>query len=718
MHTRTVISWSLVATAIVVATLGLLRGRVHDKDVSTQGDSGGKLPICSPMLCALSGTIDIKPLDHRAFDIAHIIRLSRQAEAMSIAYRWIGSSALLLAAIVKYRCALQRSAKIGLNTNVARMHAGLGRCLVYEYLRIGRLSVLHEAIHWLELALQMTPLGHLDHIERNIDLADALSQRYEYTETRTDIDRALELLHIASSVSDHPLHPLGVARLTLAQVGATLLNKSQQYDAEHISRLVAALEEGVTSRWSANRAIVLAALARAHLYQRHMAYDLTAVFPALRRAHDALHCHSLAFIDRWWVHRLLSSLYGMKLQDPKLSLSSDFAAGYHHTSAGLDTIPHNPVIRSLLLQSLSYLYAHVPEDEHGQADVEKRLDVVEEACKLLPADHRASKALRSTMMAAFGGHYEYTGSVSSLDRIIALDQPELDLTFPILLFNVGMAMYDRVNAFRERNMLPLLDRGYHLLLACHSELESSSPERVRPLLIMVRIRQLQYEMGATDLDSRTIIDLSRQLVDYHENMDIKDRLLALKDYTNLCISHSIASQSLSGIDEADRIIAMGLELAREFPNPPKDFEVCRARASFARFRLTTTGSTAVEAWALYSSLASDTNARPRDRFLTTLQWISDARMAKDHSQEIAAYRRAISLLPLLGYIGQDAVTRREALAHARGLACSAATCALDANETPAAIEFIEEGRGIFWRQLLKLQFDRDSAPPGQASRIE
>jgi hypothetical protein len=83
-----------------------------------------------------------------------------------------------------------------------------------------------------------------------------------------------------------------------------------------------------------------------------------------------------------------------------------------------------------------------------------------------------------------------------------------------------------------------------------------------------------------------------------------------------------------------------------------------------------------------------------------------------------AYQHAIDLLPRLGYIGQDAITRREALAHARGIACRAASHALKRADINTAVELLEHGRGIFWNQLLQLRVPKNAAPAKLMARME
>jgi hypothetical protein len=89
------------------------------------------------------------------------------------------------------------------------------------------------------------------------------------------------------------------------------------------------------------------------------------------------------------------------------------------------------------------------------------------------------------------------------------------------------------------------------------------------------------------------------------------------------------------------------------------------------------------------------------RFQAAKQWAHHAELR--HESAIEAYHIAINLLPRLAMLSLDVHSRQQALTCSDGLACDAAACAIQSGQYDKAVELLEEGRGIFWSQALKLR---------------
>ena len=107
-----------------------------------------------------------------------------------------------------------------------------------------------------------------------------------------------------------------------------------------------------------------------------------------------------------------------------------------------------------------------------------------------------------------------------------------------------------------------------------------------------------------------------------------------------------------------------------------------------------------------------------DRFLAGKTWASMAHSS--HPCALEAYQHTIALLPHLATLGLDLQARQVALRHSDGLARNAASCAITAGNYKQAIEFLEEARGVFWSQSLRLRtpFDHlQSKAPDLAKKL-
>jgi tetratricopeptide (TPR) repeat protein len=640
-------------------------------------------------------------------------QLARRGKALLVSYRRVGGSAQLLVAIDSYREAvrmLNSTDRMYPDASRLNVHAGLGRSLLHEYHRAGALPLLHEGIQHLEIALDAA--GESSQVEHLIDLADALTHLYDYTGAREQLDRALQLLTTVTDRPEHHFYPLALSRLVHAELITSLSNKIV-YDREKLDVLEASL--AAISKPTVYDHEVSYSIALIDFSQWHLDLVPESLAGAMYYGYKALSACPPALYHQYRIRSLLGRVH-QEFQQIQ-SEGPDHAAALGHARYCLALFPFNSIYRCLANNQMINAYATSNEHADTRADLEVAIDTIEDVLRLLPPDHRRYVTLQGQRAGLYARHYDHTGRVGSLDKIIALDGPNLDTTYPITMFNIGLAMLGRVLAFRERRLLHLLDRAYQLFAMTLDALPLTSPHRIRPIMQMLRVRQLQSELGQVDLDKNQLVDSARELLlDTGTAIGPKDKAIVLHTIAELLLSRAGSADGLD-LDEIDRTIELGISTYND-SNSSYELRVLQARSSCARYRTTEAESYAAAAWLLYRTLASDLSARPRDRYQTVLQWIRDAESLRNSSQASSAYRSAIDLLPHLGYIGQDAITRREALSHARGIACQAAAHELTSDNMDTAIELLEQGRCVFWAQLLRLRSPQDVAPVEDMTQID
>jgi tetratricopeptide (TPR) repeat protein len=640
-------------------------------------------------------------------------QLARRGEAMLVSYHHVGGSAQLLMAIDSYREAvrmLNSSDRVYPDASRPNVYSGLGRSLVHEYHRTGALPLLREGIQHLEIALDAA--GELSQVEHLINLADALTHLYDYTGAREQLDRALQLLITVTDRVENPFYPLALSRLVHAQL-VTSLDRRIVYDREKLDVLKVSLT--AISQPTVYAHEVSYGIALVKLFQWYLDLVPESLAGAIYHGYKALGACPPTLYHQYRIRSLLGRIH-QEFQQAQ-GEGADRAAALGHARYCRTLFPFNPIYRSLATLYMTAAYNTSNEHADARADIEVAIDMVEEVSHLLPPDHRRYVTFQAQRASLYGRHYEHTGRVSSLDKIIAMDGPGLDTTHPVITFNIGVAMLDRVRAFRERRLLPLLHRAYQLFGTTLDALPLTSPHRIRPVIMMLKVRQLQSELGEVVLDENQLVDSSHKLLLNAGTAIVPaDKAGVLGTLADLLLSRTGSANGLD-LDEIDRTIELGISAWNDSASI-YDFRVLQARSSCARYRSTEAKSCANTAWAQYSALASDLSARPRDRYGATLHWIRDAESVHDRHQASSAYRSAIDLLPHLGYIGQDAITRREALAYARGIACQAAAHELTSDNTDTAIELLEQGRSVFWTQLLRLRPPQDVAPVEDTAQID
>jgi hypothetical protein len=642
-------------------------------------------------------------------------QLARRGEAMLVSYHHVGGSAQLLVAIDSYREAvrmLNSSDRVYPDASRLKVYAGLGRSLVQEYHRTGALPLLREGAKYLDMALDAA--AEADRVEHMVDLADALTHLYIYTGVREQADRALQLLKTVTHCPEHPFYPLALSRLVHAEL--TMSPDSRiVHDREKLGALAASLT--AISEPTVYAHEVSYGMALINFSQWHSGLVPESLAGAIYHGYKALGTHPPTLHHQYRICSLLGRAHDDFQQTQ--GEGADRAAALGHARYCLTLFPFNPIYRCLATNQMVAAYNTSHEHADTRADLELAIDMVEEVLHLLPPDHRRYVAIQAQRAAVYLAHYEHTGRVSSLDKIIALDGPGLDTTYPITMFNIGAAMLQRVEAFRERRLLPLLDRAYQLCGMTLDALPLTSPHRIRPVTVMLKVRQLQSELGEVDSDKnhdQLVHSARKLLLDAGTTIEPEDKAYVLNTLAGFLLSRTGSTNDLD-LDEIDRTIERGIG-AWDDSGSIYVFQVLQARSSCARYRATEAESCAETAWSQYSALASDLSARPRERYHATLHWIRDAESVHDRRQASSAYRSVIDLLPHLGYIGQDAITRREALAYARGIACQAAAHELTSDNTDTAIELLEQGRSVFWAQLLRLRSPQDVAPVEDLAQID
>ncbi|QFZ18499.1 CHAT domain-containing protein [Saccharothrix syringae] len=127
-----------------------------------------------------------------------------------------------------------------------------------------------------------------------------------------------------------------------------------------------------------------------------------------------------------------------------------------------------------------------------------------------------------------------------------------------------------------------------------------------------------------------------------------------------------------------------------------------------------------ELWKLVET-AVDLPAAPTDMRIKGAEFLASAAWYEgDLARAVAAYRKAMRLLPRLVWRGLDRDSQEDHLHRWSGLASTAAVCAIEADDPVAAVEILEQGRGILWNQQLAIRGELDEldqADPGTAARL-
>jgi hypothetical protein len=90
----------------------------------------------------------------------------------------------------------------------------------------------------------------------------------------------------------------------------------------------------------------------------------------------------------------------------------------------------------------------------------------------------------------------------------------------------------------------------------------------------------------------------------------------------------------------------------------------------------------------------------------------------DRLQLFDFYQHIIALIPRVACFGLDLESRLRALAKVDNISTAAATHAVMLGHIESALEVLEEGRGVFWTQALRLRIPLDGLPDELAEKLD
>jgi len=123
----------------------------------------------------------------------------------------------------------------------------------------------------------------------------------------------------------------------------------------------------------------------------------------------------------------------------------------------------------------------------------------------------------------------------------------------------------------------------------------------------------------------------------------------------------------------------------------------------------------------YRAATKCASASPFERFNAATAWVDAMNSNKNHGCTLEAYQTAIELRTLLAPLDLDIQSRRRILKGSEEIVSSAVAHAIKAGRLDKAIEFLEQGRTVFWSQALQLRFSTDniySVAPELAKKLD
>ena len=161
-------------------------------------------------------------------------------------------------------------------------------------------------------------------------------------------------------------------------------------------------------------------------------------------------------------------------------------------------------------------------------------------------------------------------------------------------------------------------------------------------------------------------------------------------------------ESAGKMDDLEEAIELLREALSVIPSdhPYRSFSAQLGSALMKRYTATGDPKYLEECVVAYRDAATLETSSILDRFRSSCAWATLTNSS--HPSAMEAYEHAVGLLPRLASLGMDLQARQESLIKSDGLAPDAANYAILVGNLEKAVEFLEEGRAVFWSQVLRL----------------
>ena len=340
-------------------------------------------------------------------------------------------------------------------------------------------------------------------------------------------------------------------------------------------------------------------------------------------------------------------------------------------------------------------------------DLDEAVAAGREAVESTPPQHYLRRLYLSNLSAALGHRFEHTWQSDDLDEAVAAgrlavaDCSPAVPDRPMVLLNLSGALRRR---FDHAGRLPDLAEA---VSTARDAVDATPPDHPdRPMLLL----NLAGVLGARFTRTGELADLDTAITLEHEAVEATSPehhqyAAYLSNY-----GASLAQRFEHTGRRADLDLAIGVSKDAVAASPPEHPASAGFLANLGtmlqcRFALTEESADLDAAVTAWSGAARVASAPPGIRMRAGQRWGHAAGDAELFDSAADGFEAAVTLLPLLAWHGLPPGTREEHLTEWSGLAADAAACAVRAGRQERAVELLDAGRSVLWRQTLNLRTD-------------
>ncbi|KAF6753815.1 CHAT domain-containing protein [Ephemerocybe angulata] len=539
-----------------------------------------------------------------------------------------------------------------------------GITLQWRFERIGEPSDLADAISAYQKAVDLTPENHPDLPSRLSNLGNSLTCRFERTGELSDIDDGISVHRKAVDLTpeSHPDLP-GL----FTNLGGSLVYRFKRTgEPSDISDAICVHRKAVD-------------------FTSESHPDLPALLNNLGGSLRCRYDHTGALSD------IVDTI---SIHQKAVDLTPE-----NH--------PHLPSRLSNLGNSLTCRFERTGE----LSDIVGAISMHQKAVDLTPERHPDLPGLLNNLGGSLTCRFEHTGELSDIADAISVWQGAVGLTpeshpdLPSQLSNLGCSLtywFERTGELSGiAYAISVLQKAVDLTHESHPELPS-------------RLSNLANSLASRSERTGELSDITDSISMHQKAIDLTPEShpdLSIR-ITNLGNSLALRSELTSELlDIADAIAAHQKAVALTPENHPDlCVELSNLGSSlYILFNVSSDSRHLEESVSQYRAAATCASGPPQAKLSAAIKW---ARRLSQHLPQspdiIASFDSALALVALIAGLEQTVRGRHNQLEGTSGLALEAAAAACVLDRPDKALEWLEQGRCLVWRQLSHLRTPLDN----------
>ncbi|TFK37824.1 TPR-like protein [Crucibulum laeve] len=337
-------------------------------------------------------------------------------------------------------------------------------------------------------------------------------------------------------------------------------------------------------------------------------------------------------------------------------------------------------------------------------DIEEAISVQQKGINLIPDGHPDMSGSLEGLANSFLRRFERFGDISDLEEALSIQRIAVDLipvnhkSLPGVLIPLGNLLRSRFDQLGE---LAAIDEAITLLrksvqLTPENDLNLSYALQSLSASIFVRGKQSGHlaDVEEAIIKQQMAIDITP---DAHT--DLSGRLEDLGEFLRYRFEQW---GELGDIDRAIILQSRALPLLPDEHSGRSEALTNLADSFISRFHRKKDLTDLRMGLVHYKTASMLGTGPPSMRIQSARKWASLSH-SFEPSQALDAYKTAIELLPQVAWLGQTIHNRHTQLINVSNLSNEAAAEAFSAGEYNTALEWLEQGRSIIWKQLNNLR---------------